>query len=816
MAKEKRPSPQKRPQRGPSLFLSMSQTTRDVLCISLLYVITLVLFRGIVFENGAFSSGGDTAAAHGYEKAGAHLEQTEGVDVVWMPYIFSGMPTFGSLAYGSHTVNYLQTAIVSVLRFLFLNTTWSWMVVHYFMGGVFMFLLLRTWKYSQPASLLAALAFMLSPFAVGLAPEGHGSKLMALSYLPMVVLLIHLLVERRDLLSFGLFAAGTGTLLLTSHIQMVYYTFMVVGLYLLDDIIRDFKHNTRRAVTKTVLSLTAMLLGFCIASYVYLSVYEYAEYSIRGGGASGGLTWDYATNWSWNPWELLTLLVPSFFGFQSPYYWGTMPFSSNSSVYVGVIPIILSIIALAYQRDRRVNFFAAVTVVVFLLSFGKHFALLYDLLFTYLPFFNRFRAPSMILLLLPFTMGVLAAHGFTVTLNLQPQGDEAKAYGLKRALLYGIGLLGILLLLGALFKPSLFKAFAGFMFTKEGELELYKQQYGQQAIQIVAQLKQVRFDMLWKDYVKFVLIAGASAGAILLFLQRKISSGLFAVAVISILIIDLLIIDTQYIDPKPAASEQPFPPDATTRFVKDQKGLFRIFPVGQLFTDHANNGTYLYHTIQSIGGYSPAKLKIYQTMIDSCLYRGHDPSFPLNMNIVNMLNAKYLLAAGQLPADRFRLVNVDESKRILTYENPGCLPRAFFVDTIWVAQDDQEVFRMLNSPESTFVDITEFKSTQIVLQTYASSSALLVLSEVYYPAGWKAFVDGNEEPILKTNYVLRSVVVPAGRHQVTFKFEPAVYRIGWTITHAAWGVSILCILVGLWRAPAFLSRFRRSTERKHQ
>jgi hypothetical protein len=205
------------------------------------------------------------------------------------------------------------------------------------------------------------------------------------------------------------------------------------------------------------------------------------------------------------------------------------------------------------------------------------------------------------------------------------------------------------------------------------------------------------------------------------------------------------------------------------------------------------------------------------------------------MNVVNMLNAKYLLAAGQLPADRFRLVNVDESKRIVTYENPGCLPRAFFVDTIWVAQDDQKVFRMLNSaefdashtailekppgmqvdrPESTFVDITEFKSTQIVLQTYASSSALLVLSEVYYPAGWKAFVDGNEVPILKTNYVLRSVVVPAGRHQVTFKFEPAVYRIGWAITHAAWGVSILCILVGLWRAPAFLSRFRRSTERK--
>jgi hypothetical protein len=371
------------------------------------------------------------------------------------------------------------------------------------------------------------------------------------------------------------------------------------------------------------------------------------------------------------------------------------------------------------------------------------------------------------------------------------------------------------------------------MFVRDGEFQEYQQQYGQQASQIMAQLKQVRFDSLWKDFVKFVLIAVGSFGTILLFLNRKIQTGLFSAAVIGILIIDLFIVIRagNFIDPKPrTALEQTFTPDATTTYLKQQQGLFRVLPLLGLFGDNA----YMYHLIQSVGGYSPAKLKIYQTMLDSCLYQGSDPAFPLNMNIVNMLNAKYIIAQGQLPSERFELVNVDQAKRTLTYKNPRALPRAFFVGTVRVARGDQEVFRFLNSPEfdasttaiveknlsqeihkpdSSYAEVTDFKSGEVTLKTYTSSPALLVLSEVYYPVGWNAYIDGTSTEIFKTNYVLRSVLVPAGQHEIAFRFEPTSYRTGMFVSNSSWGIVALLLLIGLWSHPTIRMRLRR---RLHQ
>jgi hypothetical protein len=350
-----------------------------------------------------------------------------------------------------------------------------------------------------------------------------------------------------------------------------------------------------------------------------------------------------------------------------------------------------------------------------------------------------------------------------------------------------------------------------------------QQQYGQQAGQALQQYKQLRFDLLWKDFIKFVLIFGASAATIIAFLNKKIRPGVFGAAMILILIVDLVIVDVKFINPKPAQKlEENFQPDATVAFLKQQPGLFRIAPLpvgGQLFMDN----TFAYHGIHSIGGYSPAKLKIYQTLLDSCIGHGVDPSFPLNMNILNMLNAKYIIVPGQLPEGRFTLAYVDQAKRYVTYLNPYALPRAFFVKEVAVARNQTEVFAALNSiqfnaatraivekqmprdltsPDSTRAEVTEYTSREIALRVYTSSTALLVLSEVYYPAGWKAYTDGNETEIYKTNYILRSIVVPAGNHEVTFKFDPPMYTLGLNLSRAAWGVAFLCILLGLWQTPA--------------
>jgi hypothetical protein len=836
-----------RPKQPDNFFSTLSPLKQDLLCLAALYIVTIVLFRGIIFQNAAFSAEGDTAAASSYAEAGNRIAAAEGVDVLWMPYFFSGMPTFGNVAYLPHDVNYLQKVVSFILNFLYLNGTWTWYIVYYLLGGVFMFFLGRVLGLSRLPALFAAVTFMLAPYSMGLASEGHGSKLMALSYLPLVFMLTHLLFERRDLLSLGLLAAALGTLLLTNHMQIVYYALAVLALYLLDQIVLDFRENKGRALGKTLLFVGALVIGFAISSYIYLSVYEYSQYSIRGGGAAGipgGLTWEYATNWSWHPEEFLTLLVPSFFGFQNPYYWGTMPFT-NSTVYIGILPVFFAVLALIYRRTRLTIFMALLTLLMFFVAFGKYFPIVYELLFNVLPFFNKFRVPVMILHLLPFTMGILAAIGFEFLLEIhnRPAGHEThKAQRdtvipkLNRGLLYAAGAVGVLLLLGVMFKSSLFQSLSGSSLAKEGELAMYQQQYGNQAQQIMAQLKQARFDMLWRDFVKFVLIAAGSIALTVLFLTKRIKTVWFVGLLFAVLITDLVVVINKgnYVDPKPrTALEQTFQPDATISFLQQQPGAFRVLPLGRNPAngqDYFMDNSFAYHGIQSVGGYSPAKLKIYQTMLDSCLYRGADPNFPINMNIVNMLNAQYIIAAARLPEDRFTLVNTDAQKGVLTYMNPNVLPRAWFVDEVTTARNVDQVYRALNSsafdvkrsavvekaitqnvgkPDSSSVEVVEFKSRTVTLKATTSAQALLVVSEVYYPAGWKAFVDGVETEIFKTNAVLRSVVVPAGTHEVTFKFEPALYDIGYTLSRAAWGITLLCILGGLWGIPSIRKRFLR-------
>lgn len=830
MAKQHRKQPIRNQSTEPAFLARMTSLQRDVLCVVLLYVLTLVVFRGIVFNNAAFSADNDTAAALSYSETGNKITNAEHVDVLWMPYFFSGMPTFGNVAFIPHNVSYLQTIVQYTLNLFYLNGHWTWFVVYYLLAGIFMFLLMRTLSFSRAAALLGAILFMFAPFNIGLASEGHGSKLMAITYVPLVFLLTHRAFEKRSVLNFGLLTAALGTLLLTNHMQIVYYAFIVIGLYLVYHIILDIRSAPKSAAVKTLFLVGALALAFCISSYIYLSVYEYSHFSIRGGGSagsSGGLSWEYATNWSWHPQEILTLFIPSFFGFQTPYYWGTMPMT-NSTVYLGIMPILLSVIAIAYHRTRTAMFFLVAGVVLLLFSFGKHFPLVYQLFFDYLPFFNKFRAPQMALHLLPFVVAFLAGTGLEYLLDRE---KTVVAEKLSRTLLIIAGsLLGVLLIL-ALSKSSLFQTLSGSMLERENELAIYRRDYGAKATEIMAQLKQGRFDMLWKDTVKFVFIAALGLGLVSLYLKKKMTPVLFAVGVIALTSVDLYLVIQKgnFISPKPqAAVDRNFVPDATTTFLQQQPGLFRVFPLGDLFMDNS----YAYHGVSSIGGYSPAKLKIYQTMLDSCLGHGTDPDFPINMNIVNMLNTEFLIAQGRLPEDRFTLVNVDQAKKILTYKNLRALPRAFFVNDAKFARNQTEVFETLNAasfdagktavlenvstlqisaPDSASAQITEYKSRHITVKAYTSSPALMVLSEVYYPAGWKAFINGQETEIYKTNSVLRSVVVPAGTHELVFSFDPPLYAAGYLISNIAWGVALLCIALGLWWTPGFRAFLKKRT-----
>lgn len=831
MAKERKAARQtsaKQPA-AQSWFEQLSNTRKDILSVLLLFALIFALFNEIILYDKVFATEGDTAAAMSFHKGGQHVQESENADPLWLPFIFSGMPGFGSLAVALRSVSYVQDALHLAGRIIFLNAKESWMVMHYFLGGVFMFLLGRVWKFSHLASLIAAVTFMLAPYSMGLATAGHGSKLMALSYIPLIFLLTHTLFEQRSILSLGLLAAALGTFFFSNHIQIVYYGMMLIGLYLLFHAVSDVRENVLLAGKKAALLAAAVVVGFAISAYIYLSVYEYAQYSIRGGGEAGvpgGLNYDYATNWSFHPFEMFNFLIPSFFGFASPYYWGWMPFT-ESSVYIGIVPWVLGILALVYRRNRITVFLALFGLLMLLISFGKHFPLVYDLFFHYVPFFNKFRAPVMILHLMPFVVGILAAYGFTFLQELHQRAKEIDAAKLQKSLSMVAALLGALLVIGFLAKGMFYDAFSGFMFEKEGEMAQLQQQFGAQAPQALAQLKQMRFDLLADDFVKFVLIAGASLALLIFYLKRSMKAATLGVGLLIILIIDLLIIDTKFISPRPQTDlERKFAPDATVQFLKLDTTLYRIFPLGARFQDN----WWMYHAISSIGGYSPAKVRIYQDVLDSCLFRGWDPNFPINMNIVNMLNAKYLIAQGRIPHEKFTVVNFDQTKNLVTHVNPDALPRAWLVENAIVVRNRTETFSILNSPtfnprttailekqppmqptaqDSTHVAIESYGAHRIVLSVYCSHPALLVLSEVYYPAGWKAFIDGKETEIYKTNHILRSVSLPSGKHRVEFVFDPPLYHTGLTVTTIGWLVTAALVVVGLLRHPSIRAKLKK-------
>jgi hypothetical protein len=811
----------------PSWFDRLAPLTQDLLCTAVLLGLIFAIFQDIIFNNMVFSTAGDTAAAHSWAKAIEHIEQTEHISPLWIPYIFGGIPIASSLLFPVN-VNYLETILHAVGRIVFLGAELHWFVLHYFLMGLSMYLLARQLNFTSIPSLIAAVTVMLNPYAIGLAQGGHGSKLMTLSIIPFFLLFTINLFQRRDLLSLGLLSAALGTLLLNRHPQIAFYGLLFVGCYALYDVFLT-RREPSRALVNLLLFVVAIAIGFALYMYEFLPTQEYAQYSIRGGGeaGAGGLSYDYATNWSFHPMEMLNYLIPSFFGFESPYYWGWMPFT-DTTVYVGIVPVLFGILALVYARRKETIFLVLFSAFILLIAFGKHLPIVYDLLFNYLPYFNKFRAPSMILHVMPMTVGLLAAYGYTAFTNFGDRLQDIYLAPIRKRFMICAAIVGAILVIGFIGNTVVFDITSGSMFQKpEGDElpRLIQQQYNLPAANALQAAKRIRFDILGKDYVKFAIITGAAIGLIVLYLKRTFTSFTLGLGMLTILAVDLLIISTKFINPKPRADfERAFIPDATVKFLKSDTSLYRIYPVGNLFMDN----TWMYHTIPSIGGYSPAKVKIFQEMIDSVGL--HPPKLPLNMNILNMLNVKYVVVPGQLPETEMRLVNMDQTKRLVTYENPRVLPRAWFVDDVIVASTRSEVFDHLNSSQfqparqaileksparqpmksdSTAVRMKSFGTHKITLNTFCTNPSLLVLSEVYYPAGWKASIDGAETEIYKTNYVLRSVLVPAGTHTVEFVFEPSVYNQGLLITNAAWGVTALLILIGLYRVPIIRGKFSK-------
>ena len=798
---------QKPPQ---SFWQGLSKTHQQMGAVVVLFLVLAIYFAPMLFE-GLSPTGADVIGGIGKVHQIKEFEKVTGKQALWNPYVFSGMPLY-----------YRLSSNISIYKILssFSETPGRLAFVFYLVGALGMFFLTQYWRVPVWGSILASLAFVLMPHYEVLLQAGHYQKFRPIMLIPWVVLCFDYFLRKANLWGLIFFVLAFSTQLLSKHYQIVVYTLLILAFLGIGYLVEAFRKKEGRSVLKR-LGLFALALVFSLVLSIQSlwPAHEYTPSSIRGGTSdkqSTGLDYEYATSWSFSPRELIKLLIPNAFGGASaqpysgdavpqlkgrtiPGYWGDMPFTEGGD-YIGIATFVLALLGIIYgfrQRNRIVITLSLFIGFAFLLSFGRHFPLIYHVFFKTVPMFNKFRIPSMVLTAIYFSFACLAGFGFKAIFDVSPETRRRRI-----PIVIGMALFLVVVAL----TPYLFKS--AFSFEKTGDATRYTPQ-------ILDLLKEARYDLMKQDATRLLLLALLSCAAIYVYLKNWVGKQMLFVFLTALLLFDLVSVDNRFLKNLGSIEQLEasyFAKTETDRFLLNDTTHYRIFPLQQnVFT----NNDWSYHH-QSIGGYDPAKLRIYQDVIEECIYKGWDADLPINWNVVNMLNTKYVVTQIELTNPFLNLVHQDRAKKMLTYENRSMLPRAFFVDSIEVIPQKTQRLSRLNDPQFdpattailekdpndrpekpgvSQVDVVLYEPNRLELRVETDRKAFLVVSEIYYPNGWQATVDGEATEIFKTNHILRSILVPVGEHKVVFRFAPRSFVVSSLVSNITNGLLYLGLVV---------------------
>lgn len=796
---------------------------RWVLTVGVLLIFLAVLYPEPIFQGKVFQSA-DSSNAEAFAAVG-DASLAEGHYPLWNPYLFSGMPTFGSTAYVKFV--YPVTAVFNFLQGPLGFPPMTWMLGHMLFGGLGMAWLLGRWKLPLGAVLLGAVAFLLFPRIVAWGVHGHGTKLGAAMYLPWILGWALRVLDGRGWRAVGMTGLFLGLQLLRSHPQITYYTLLTVGWLALWLTIFPAEEWTRQLTARGrwlrlgQLGL-GLVLGFMIGAILLLPVHEYSGLSIRGQDTAGGggVGLDYATAWSLAPAEMGTFVLPAAAGFGKATYMGHMPFTDYPN-YFGILLLVLAVVGFWYGGRSWFGALLSLALLALLVSFGNFGFGFYEVLYNYLPFFNKFRVPSMILVLTALAVALLAARGVTAwTRCLQAADDGTTPWPLgdRRVLPGVLALAGLVILLLGMSGAGR----EGYL----GSLQTMAAQSGKQAADVL--LKEawylqksslIRIGLLlltagaafWASvrqpgrlapalpWILLVLV-GMDLGGINRLIVHP-DQGLFSVARDSQGRGQLVTAAPLLQTPRTVRAEQSGPAASELATLT---GHDRLWPLGQ----YSAGNFWMADHIRSLGGYHPAKLAGYEQIRRRLFDQqpsGHLASW-LAGGVVVFDRALSDNDLGFLEQVGARLV--PEGANVTApfiYRNTSALPRARlvsrwspvealpekdalepFLDALAAGTLDYRDIVHLSQrpdPEPTYapgdlpapVFLTDGLD-EVVLEVDLPRSALLLLADMNAP-GWKVEVDGQPAELLTADLVLRAVALPAGHHEVRFHFsDPAVGR----------------------------------------
>lgn len=757
------------------------------------------------------------------QEARAWHEKT-GENTLWSNSQFGGMPTYTFyVPENDNYVNPIYQFLVETLprpaNFLALA-----MVCFYILGSVL--------RWNRWVRVAGAVAFSLASYNLVIIGAGHETKMIAIAFMPAVLAGMFLMYRGRYLPGAALFGLSMALFIMTGHYQINYYggiALVAAGVGFLVAAIRE-RTLPRFGIASGIALATAALAVGVTASGV-MPTAEYNRLTMRGGQSEltinkaageskktgGGLDKEYAFRWSNGVSETFDLLIPYLHGGASsepseraprtdeqlggqypqlPLYWGPQPFLSGP-VYLGAVVCFLAVLGIMVIRSPHKWWMVAASALAILMSMGKNLSGFNYFLFDTLPLLKNFRTPSMVLVIPQLLFPVLGGWGLHEILS----GSMTREEIWKKVRYAAIGTAGLCALLGVL--GGMFFSFT----NSENDAQL--------PAQILDTLKEDRAALARNSALLSAFWIAAAAALLWAYTTGKIKAHILGIGMTALILFDLLPVATRYmnednfVDAEVAqATFQPRPVDQ--QILQDKDPNYRVL---DLSSDPFNDAKPAYfHKL--IGGYSPAKLESYQDLIDVHL----SPTKGFNESVLRMLNTKYIITPG----------GQGGQPQVIPMPNPA--GNGWFVSEVkWSNTADEQMLAMNGprigdtaaaasagafDPVKTAVIRASYKGTvgnyafgkdpaasvrlkqyglnAISYTTQNSQPGLAVFSEIWYPHGWKAFVDGKEESIICANYLLRALKIPAGQHTVEFKFQPASVITGNRITMIS---SVLILLL---------------------
>ena len=816
-----------------------------VAALAIFIILSLIYAAPEVFDGKVLQAGDQISGKGMAQEVVAYNEQT-GEHSFWTGSMFGGMPTYqiGGGKYPAPAVDVPYGAI-SHLGFVGLLA----LFMGYFIG---FFILLRAFKVNEWLSIIGAIAITLSTYFMLIIPAGHNAKVIALGLLAPIIGGFYLIYRKK----YGWGAIITliySSIGIMAHPQMTYYIFMLIGvLFIAELVIHIMEKRWKDLAVSTLIFAACLGVGVGTQITPFMANREYAKETMRGGHAelvkdsdvtnkTEGLDLSYITQYSYGIGETTTLLIPGAKGYASAYdvgtnskvyeamvkngmpkrqaadyckgmptYWGGNE-GTSGPVYAGAIICFLFVLGLFIVRSPYKWALLAATIFAILLSWGYNFMALQELFANYFPMYTKFRAVESILIVAEITIPLL---GFMALRDIMEKKVEKQQ--VVKGIYWSAGITGGICLLA--FLASFFLDY-----TWGRDADIFAQWPEWLSAAVIAE----RAAILRASAMRSLLFVALGAALVWMFVQEKLKFGYFAAILGVLVLVDMWPIDRKFFNDDNFVKEKNYKsyfdkkPWEETILEKEKDNLsYRVFNLTDPQGPFNDSRTSYY--FKSVGGYSAAKLRRYQDLIDahitseinpmykSIVQQGNQvflmPSDTTGYPVLNMMNMKYAILNPENP---------------VIVENPNAMGNAWFVDNVVIAQNPNEESDALNTinlhntlvtdvkfqdfvkdfrphhDSTAKIQLTKYAPDYVEYDYTAAEDGIAVFSEIYYPYGWNAYVDGQPKDHFRANYTLRALNVPAGQHHIRFEFRPATVEKWGKVAIASkyvMNLTILCII----------------------